>query len=1024
VLFVFDEFAFDDLRYQLSRAGVSLKVDAQVLTLLSYLLKNPARVVSKEELIAEVWQGRAVGDNVISVCVAKLRKALGGSRDRCITNVYGRGYRFSRPVQVSEASAEQTSFADAASKQRNGTQLFVGRSAVLDRLQRAIEQAQRGRAVVCALLGEPGIGKTRAAEVLEEHALKAGFHVAWGRCHAFGDVPPLWPWLQVMRSCGAQSGDKHASMQFPATESAPPSPDTLNQLPGNDIDAPLNDQRGGSWHNTLSWMTEVIARTSAEQPLVIVLEDVQWADAASLQLLAYLVVETAQFPLVMVLTVRDTELPQDLRCRRLLDYVLGRRECERIELSRLQLADVEAYTSEVFGSAQPALARELFAKSEGNPFFMVELLRPWALVRPPLPSELTLSGTSLDIVRHALRRLEPDAAEVLAAASVLGRSFDLGLLATITKRDSEALIELLDGAMSAHVIDASSDNPSHFAFGHDLIRTVLYGDLASLTRIRLHQRVAESLSLQQAQGGSVSSAELAHHLLSALPAGDVMLAVKTAQRAAAAASLVGAYADACVLLRRAREALRLRPETDPRVICDLLFALVRCERAAGEPGFAEHLAETISIAQRNGFGELLAGIGQLMSSAPGTVTMKDAGMVLEAALQALPESDVTRRSIVLTHLAWTPPQSADTAIVNERLREAELLAGESGVAKRTLLRAKLYFAGGPDDHERALAIAAEMEHMGSPRGAKQRARWSLEPQMARIVGLVQAGNLAGAQQVVDAFGAAVHELRHAELIWHHARMCVVLRMNRGDFAYAKTQLGALREQAQRLQLHAHRTLEVVDWAELLRETADTTALATRFGPEIRPETTDGLIGFSAKLRILVQLGLVDQARAPLLQLPVAALYALPKSRDYLNALTNLAFTTVSTGALAHAAAVYELLQPYPQLCVASISLHCHGSVSDFLAGLAHVLGDGPRARRHFEQSLHAHETLGLRGKLARTRYEFGRILLESGDANERRRGTSLVTQARDDAAELTMEPLQASAERLLGALDPASRAAV
>src|ERR1700759_111772 len=100
--FVFDDFVFDDVRYQLTRGGTVVKADTQVLELLSYLLKNPGRVVTKEELIDEIWQGRVLGDNVISVCVAKLRKALGGAGNRCIGNVYGRGYRFMRPVATRE----------------------------------------------------------------------------------------------------------------------------------------------------------------------------------------------------------------------------------------------------------------------------------------------------------------------------------------------------------------------------------------------------------------------------------------------------------------------------------------------------------------------------------------------------------------------------------------------------------------------------------------------------------------------------------------------------------------------------------------------------------------------------------------------------------------------------------------------------------------------------------------------------------------------------------------------------------
>ncbi|HET8933787.1 MAG TPA: AAA family ATPase, partial [Polyangiales bacterium] len=306
--YAFDDFIFDDIRYQLTRGGTLLKADTQVLELLSYLLKNPGRVVSKEELIEQIWQGRTLGDNVISVCVAKLRKVLGGAGNRCVGNVYGRGYRFMRTVSVSEsATILQNSVPPRPTKSATESDpQFLGRSDILTQLVQPLTRAREGRGRVCALLGEAGIGKTRVAEELETRALALGMNVAWGQCHPFGDLPPLWPFLQVVRTWGVP-------LPAAATGSV--------QLAETDAEA-ADDQAEGwrernsdAWQKSVLFITETVAKMCAIEPRLIVLEDVHWADAATLRLLTHLVKQVGQLQLMVVLTVRDTQLPKDERTR-------------------------------------------------------------------------------------------------------------------------------------------------------------------------------------------------------------------------------------------------------------------------------------------------------------------------------------------------------------------------------------------------------------------------------------------------------------------------------------------------------------------------------------------------------------------------------------------------------------------------------------------------------------------------------------------------------------------------------------
>ena len=999
-MYAFDEFVFDDVRYALTRAGTPIKADTQVLEMLAYLLRNPGRLVTKEELIDEVWQGRVLGDNVISVCVAKLRKALGGAGGTCVGNVYGRGYRFMRAVVRTDIEQPQPASKPAAplpSTQSEGP--LVGRHHVLARLDSALAQAQNGRGSVCALLGEAGIGKTRLSEALELHAQRSGFAVSWAHCHRLGDVPALWPFLKLMRGW---------NVPLETTEEAASA--------SGDQEEGWDEKSSDSWRRTLLVTTEAVEQRAATRPQLILLEDVHWADAASLKLLSHIVSSVPQHKLLIVLTVRDTQLPEDRRRRRVLDHILGHRDCTRIPLARLERSDIDAYVSTLLGTRNSDVAEAVYRKSQGNPFFMVELLRPFADGHSPRPEDLRLPEPALDIVRQSLEHVGMRGREVLAAASVIGRGFDLGILSQLLDDKPDQLLELLEPAMSGMLIVPQRDSHARFEFGHDLVREVLYQDLPSAARMRLHARVGQALSLRAATDVTVSSAEIAHHLLAGLPVSDVSEAMRCARAAAVSASRVGAHADASSLLRRALDALTLHPDASRQAACELLFDLARYERAAGEP-FANHLEQAVALAREHGHRRVLVAAGQLVCGPPGTVSVEGAGDMLETALAALPEDAHSERASLLSHLSWTPPHSWHRSKVESLLGQAEAHSRSARpAAVRTTLRARLYYAGGPDDLTRAQALCETLERMEASRSTRQRARWALEPQVAQLVAQVQRGDLAQAMRAADAFGAAARELHHAELIWHYERMLVILRMNAGDFAYAGEALRKLKARAEQLQLHARKTVEAVDFGELISQTVGLPKGEPGSAASWRPRPNDGPLTYAAKLRALCQMGFIEEARAELAAFEVQRLRDVPHSRDYLAILGHMAVACVETGSTRHAQIVYELLAPYPQLCVATLSLHSYGPVSRTLGRLAGLLGEHERAAAHYERALLDAERYGLMPQLALTRYQFAQLLADTGQASQRERARKLLTDAQALSQKLGMQSLAAASLQLTAAL--------
>lgn len=1004
----FDDFIFDDIRCQLVRNGIPFSVDTQTMELLSYLLKNPGRVVSNQELNERVWQGRKLGDNVISVCVAKLRKTLGRTNRPYVGNVYGRGYRFLRTVIVSEALPLS---AEPPSPLASGPDVdspFLGRADVLTQLVQSLSRVREGRGRVFAVLGEAGIGKTRAAEELEAYALEDGMSVAWGHCHPFGDQPPLWPFLQVVNTWG---------VPLPAA--------TFGVAQVTDQGAEADQQPGGwrehhsdAWQNSVLFITETVAKMCAIEPRLVVLEDVHWADAATLRLLAHLAKMVAQLPLVLVITVRDTQFPKEERGRRSLDYVLGHRDCRRLTLERLTRQDVCEYSRAMLGDKVADWGDAVFEKSEGNPFFMVELLRSVADGRTRTRHELDLPGPALDIVRQTLQGLGPDCRHVLSAAAVIGREFDLGLLAVATQCEAVALLELLEPAMTSDVIVPERDSYACYRFGHELIREVLYEDLTRQQRGDLHLKVAQAQEQRTQYEPSVATREIAHHLLAALPAGDVKRAVDCAQRAAIIATHVGAYADACSLLRRALDALRLQASTDPQVRCELLYLLANTERAAGEPAFSDHLDQAVALARKHGFRNILVAAAQSVCGPPGSIETDGVVEIVELALAVLPDSAVTDRAMLLAHLTWTAPYTWHRDKVESLLGEATALAqnpSASGAARRTALRAQLYYAGGPDTLDEVQNICRRMESLDPSAQPRQRARWSLEPQIGRIISQLQQGNIARATHEIEVFGNAARDLKHAELLWYYERMCAVQRMNVGEFAHAREQLAELKQRAEQLNLHTRSYIEHIDWSELSFKTSVKPAIKVAYVSVLRPHPAQGPLTVAFKLQALCRLGLLAEARAVLDTISVERIMNLPRSRDYIPTLGHIGFACVQTGAKELGEAIYRLLLPYPHLCVVALSLHSYGPVAHTLAGLADLLGRPDDSAGHYATALSDSERYGLRPQRAISRMQYA-LLLSRGDSAARIQARRLLEQCIVDASRMGMEPLLASAEHLQSTL--------
>jgi DNA-binding winged helix-turn-helix (wHTH) protein len=1012
----FDDFVFDEEQQELLKANAPVKVDAKLLKLLAFFLRHSGELVTKEEILNRVWEGRALADNVLSVSVAKLRKVLGqrdGEREYILT-IFGRGYRFVPAVSRVESKAVQTASISDLSPSAVGSAPLVGRASVMQRLDSALTRARAGRGCISVLVGEPGIGKTRVAEAFGEIATSSGALVAWAHCHKVEGAPPLWLWTQILREYlkAELSDEVEKVLKERIVESASFAREV-------NLSTEWAPDSAAASHRAFDEVSQLLKNLSARRPLVLVLDDLHSADAASSRLLGYLGDEIAQSPLLVVATLRSTELfPQDSRNKH-LHYVIGHRNCERIELGRLSEADVAEYVIALFGEADAALSHAVYKKSEGNPFFMVELFRPWVGSKRPEPGELALSGLALDLVRQRFSNFTTETRTALAAGAVIGRNFDIGLLGHVVERNSDTLFNALEEALVNDTIVASPENPGKFAFGHDLIRDVLYEDLTAAERGRWHLRVGEGLERRRANGGEVSSAELAHHFLSALPYGEADRAVAYARRAAIAAARFYAYSDAYALLNRAVAALQFAVNLDSRLRCTLLLELSFVERALGDSRHFDHLLQAIAIAREHKHGKLLAMTGRYLSpGVSGVLGLPDACRVLEAAAEILAEEDKRERAIVLAHLAWTPPHCMGATRVKELLERADAVARESNSvsAITTVLRAKLFFSSGPATQETALAIADEIERLFDSRSELSYPWWSAEIQGSRLTLALQRGDAQAAQRAIDDYGITVQRLKHAELQWHHQRMGVIKRMNQGQFVGISSSLAELRDRARKIRLQAWPFICGFDQSVLLRQTTGLPPLSSEFEYHLKIDDSDCQNVRAVKMRTMAEFGLRNEAESALRQFTVEFLHELPIDREYLSTLANMAVTSCATRSVTHAEALYRLLKPYSRYYAADISFHCWGSVAFFLGRLARILGRELETIAHFEEALERNEHFSLAAQAAITRYELARALADQKTQTARRRARSLLAQASDAALTLGMQPLLRDAQQFLADL--------
>lgn len=883
---------------------------------------------------------------------------------------------------------------------------FVGRDRELAALRDAVDAAIGGAGALVLLTGEPGVGKTRLAEEAAGHARGRGMAVRSGRGWEGGGAPAYWPWLQLVRAHVAERDPATLAREVGAgaVDLARLAPE-LADLLGVPREAAARLDGDQARFRLFDAITAFLGRAARACPLLLVLDDLQWSDVGSAMLLRFLEPELRRAPLLVVGTLRDP----DVDTTPALADVLGelRARAVTVALTGLDGAGVAALLSrEIGGREAERLAPDVHRRSGGNPLYVTELAR---LLCAPDRGLGSIPATLRSLIGRRAGRLPAACLELLRLAATIGEEFRLDVLERASGEPRERLLELLDAAVSAHLVRRRPAAPPGAAFVHGVVREVLYDQLSLAERAQAHRRVAEAL-----EGLALADpplAEIAQHLMHGAPVVADPRAVDYAERAGRLAADQLAYEDAAIQYSRALEALdAIGGDEDRRAALLLALGDARM-RAADVDGARRAFGTAAEIARRRDRPQVLAraALG-LASGLDGfEVRLVDRAQIdlLEEALDVLGPEDgpVRARLLALLSVALTFSAAAPRrrALADEAVAMARRVADPRALAYA--LGAYCDASAGPEDSERRLAASSEMIELATGSGDRG---IELLGRRLRLVALLETGDIAGVDAEIAAYEATAEALRQPVYLWYVPMWRAMRALMDGRVDECRALNGEIvRRGARAHSENATLCAEILRWNRLRAEGRTREAAAVLRG---QLELADGIYGEPFWVGLVAPTEFPGQAAAALGRLVPGDFAELPRDAVFLGCMEGIVDACAVLRDRIAAATAYRILTPYrSRFAVDGTATACYGSVARYLGVLAAVLGRVGEAEAHFEHALAANRRAGAAALVAGTLACYGSMLVETGRAE---RGEALVRAARATFRELGMDVRAA-------ALDPA-----
>ncbi|MDB5946380.1 MAG: transcriptional regulator, LuxR family [Ramlibacter sp.] len=925
---------------------------------------------------------------------------------------------------------------EAAGEHAPADPSFIGRERELLAVEKLLGRALAGAGATVSISGEPGIGKTHTAQVVAQRAAARGMQVFWGRCNEEPGAPPYWPWIQLIQAWLKGHDDETArrSLGSAAAALAEVLPELVQRVPEcaplPAIADPLQarfrlfDAINGFWK-----------RAAADQPLLLILDNLHWADASSLRLLEFLAPDLASSPMLVAVTYRDMELSRQHPLSGTLGELSRQQGFERLRLTGFSREETASMMALAGGGALPAtLVGEIHSRTEGNPLFVAEMTR--LLVQEdllvPVQGEPHTSqhGVALhripegirEVIGRRLNRLAPRTNQVLTCAAMIGRSFDAALLPRLMDDvDEESCNLALEEALQARVIE-SLPEPGRYHFGHALFRDTLYEEIAAPRRSGLHLRVARALESAPNQDLSRHLPALAYHCWAALPAGDAARAVDYARRAAEQAGALLAHEEATRYYGLALQGMDAGSGFEPVLRCQLLAALGEAHTRAGEYLLAqEALEQAARLALRSGCTAELAraALGYEMASwcpgMPGFI----AARLLREALNAVDPDHLTLVARLLSALARALIFSGEEEQAMKVYAQALAIArrcGDPQILASTLV-ATLTARW---QHERSSERIACAEEAGRLAAAAGDRALELDASAWRMFDSFELGDLPHWLNTIDRYERGAEELREPFLRYVAASSRTMHALFEGRFDEAEQLAKRTLEIGDRMPGLDAAGVYGVQMFTLRREQGR----LEEVGPVVRQivQTNPHANVWRPGLALIyAELGQLDAARAEFDMLAAEDFRTLVRDGVWVASVAYLAQVCAALGDGERARVLHALLLPYSgRNLLAGTSIACLGPADTLLGMLSTTVKDWAGAERHFVAALAMNQRQGARPALAHTRHAYAAMLLARGAGADREYALGLLTAAAADAAALGMRAL---ARRIEASRQPLCKAA-
>ncbi|HEX6245531.1 MAG TPA: hypothetical protein VFZ61_31625, partial [Polyangiales bacterium] len=562
----------------------------------------------------------------------------------------------------------------------------------------------------------------------------------------------------------------------------------------------------------------------------------------------------------------------------------------------------------------------------------------------PRPEALAVPDAALDLLRQRVAQVDVGARGLLSVCSVLGRSFDLRVLAEVVRREPEQLIAALDAALRADVLATEPGSQTSFVFTHELIRAVLYEGMSGSERRQHHLSIADVLSRRLEAGESVHMSELAHHAHAALPLGDLSKTVRFCRAAAEQAVPVFGFRDVARYNRNALEALLLIDRPSPRLRMSLLYLIAIYGRPHDPQGYLQTMDELTRLGREHDNAEMLVRSGSLMNAHPGLKPVGNGRPALERGFALLGEDAPGLRSLALANLATSTPASFIAARCEAYAEEASLLArkADSSGALYVALQAQLHVLGGPLHSERALEIAGQLETLAqrNPVGA---AALPVDLAFYAAARALTLGKLPQARAALERAAAHSRQLHYAELVWHSERALALLQVAAGEREAGCEALEALHARGIQLRLFGIEAFCAYDRVAVLNTAQRDTGGDDTLRRALAYEVEDPPSIWAMKVRALARLGLHDEARSSLRVLEPSSLELLPCDTHYLGTLGLLVHACIALDERRYFAPLAAALRGHADLFASYPFAACDGPVAFLLALLAEAEGESNNA---------------------------------------------------------------------------------